>query len=206
MTWDLFFLVPTGRGAAIRDLEISPVDYEKALHWVFRKSQEAPLRIKTTCAPHYVRIQHQERAKAWMPLPTPTAASRAHGPGHPPGHPGAGDPNYVSGGCMAGDGFVFVSYQGVLQTCGFLDVPCGDLRRENYDFKHAYLKSELFSQIRNRDRYDGKCGVCEFRIACGGCRARAYARFGDYVGSEPNCIYTPKELRRSPISDTKPVS
>jgi radical SAM protein with 4Fe4S-binding SPASM domain len=203
MTWDLFFLVPTGRGSAIRDLELSPVDYERALHWVFQKSQQAPLRIKTTCAPHYVRIQQQERVKARKSSAAagPGSGGRPVGEGHPAGRAGGADPNYVSGGCMAGDGFVFISHRGVLQTCGFLDIPCGDLRREDYDFKRAYLESEVFNQVRQRDRYDGKCGLCEFRMACGGCRARAYARYGDYMGSEPNCIYVPEDLRKDPAQD-----
>jgi len=192
MTWDTFFLVPTGRGSAIRDLEIAPVHYEKTLRWIYKRSQDSPIRIKTTCAPHYARIQQQERGKAGRPTSPPPAA---HGHGHHGPPPQGGDPNYVSGGCMAGDGFVFISHRGILQTCGFLDVNCGDLRAASYNFKDAYLESLVFNQIRDRDNYEGKCGCCEFRSACGGCRARAYARTGDYLAEEPGCVYVPEVMR-----------
>ena len=37
----------------------------------------------------------------------------------------------------------------------------------------------------------GKCGRCEFRKVCGGCRARAYELSGEYMAEEPYCIYEP---------------
>jgi len=97
---------------------------------------------------------------------------------------------------MAGDGFVFISHRGQLQTCGFLDVACGDLRGENYDFRKAYWESEVFNEVRNRNLYEGKCGQCEFRPQCGGCRARAYAHSGSYLDQEPGCVYVPEPLRK----------
>ena len=98
---------------------------------------------------------------------------------------------------MAGDGFVFISHRGILKTCGFLDVPCGDLREWNYDFKQAYWQSNVFRQVRDRNRYTGKCGGCDFRGTCGGCRARAYAHTGSYLAAEPACLYQAKDLIRN---------
>lgn len=34
--------------------------------------------------------------------------------------------------------------------------------------------------------------MCEFRYVCGGSRSRAYAVTGDYMESEPYCVYQPK--------------
>ena len=48
--------------------------------------------------------------------------------------------------------------------------------------------SRIFAGI---DDYQGKCGRCEFRKVCGGCRARAYEISGDYMAEEPYCIYEP---------------
>ncbi len=90
---------------------------------------------------------------------------------------------------ICGKGFVFISHVGLLQPCGFLDVPSGDLRAVEYDFKKAYLQSKVFNDLRNEDGYHGKCGICAFRYACGGCRARAYANTGDYLDPEPGCTY-----------------
>ncbi len=178
-TLDLFFLVPTGRGSAIRDLEISPQQHEFALQWVYEMSQTAPLRVKTTCAPHYVRVQKENRKGSDIVQAK-----------HPMGH--GGDPNYVSGGCMAGDGFVFISHTGVLQTCGFLDIPCGDLREYKYNFERAYHESVVFQQLRDVKNLEGKCGVCEYSALCGGCRARAFGHNGNYLSEEPGCIYVPE--------------
>jgi len=162
--FDIFFLVPTGRGAALKEMEISPDEYEKALRWVDEASKTSQITVKTTCAPHYARIQTQSTGK------------RGHG-----------------GGCMGGRGFVFVSHRGILQPCGFLDLNCGDLRKEDFNFKKIYEESEVFQNLRKVDNYTGKCGYCEYRYVCGGCRARAYAQSGDYLAEEPSCTYVPRK-------------
>jgi hypothetical protein len=38
----------------------------------------------------------------------------------------------------------------------------------------------------------GKCGACEYREACGGCRARAFADSGDVLAADDSCAYEPK--------------
>ena len=167
---DLFFLVPTGRGAALRDLALAPRDAEAALQWALRTSRESPLSLKITCAPHSVRIWDEADAG---------------------GHPSSS----AATGCMAGKGFVFISHTGILQPCGFLDVPSGDLRSADFDFGVAYRESLVFAQLRDKSGYTGKCGACEFLNSCGGCRARAFARTGDYLSAEPGCGYIPQALR-----------
>ncbi len=97
----------------------------------------------------------------------------------------------ADGGCLAGGGFVFVSHRGIIQPCGFLDIPCGDLRKAEFDFKELYLESNIFRKLRNPDHYEGKCGICEFRMVCGGCRARAYAKRGDILSADPTCSHIP---------------
>ncbi|MCH7706861.1 MAG: radical SAM domain protein, coenzyme PQQ synthesis protein E, partial [Myxococcales bacterium] len=37
----------------------------------------------------------------------------------------------------------------------------------------------------------GRCGRCEYRQVCGGCRARAYAETGDLMGPDDSCAYDP---------------
>lgn len=191
-TLDCFFLVPTGRGSTLHDQEITPEQHESALKWVQESSQTAPIRVKTTCAPHYARVQKQAKTVS-KPKNHPHAGPTTQRMGHPekPSHP-HGDPSYVSGGCMAGQGFVFISHRGILQGCGFLDIPCGDLRKNNYDFKTLYVESPVFKALRQPDKYNGKCGICEYRKVCGGCRARAYAHTGNYLDEEPGCTYIPK--------------
>jgi AdoMet-dependent heme synthase len=67
----------------------------------------------------------------------------------------------------------------------------GNLRFEKYDFGKIWGESALFEQVRAVDKYHGKCGRCEYRHVCGGCRARALTITGDYLGDEPQCLYEP---------------
>lgn len=157
-TLDLFFLVPVGRGAGLRDLSLPPARVEEVLRWAFEMDRVGPIRVRETCAPQAVRIWH--------------GLGRA---GQPPS------------GCMGGRGFVFISHTGVLQPCGFLDVPSGDLRGSAWDFRKAYETSRVFRDLAQPDRYGGACGACAFRNGCGGCRARAYAATGDYMAAETSC-------------------
>jgi len=173
-----FLLVPTGRGKAIADLEISPAEYERTLNWVYVRSLETTLQFKPTCAPHYYRIFRQREAKAGREVPLKSHGLFA-----------------MTKGCMGGDGFVFVSYSGILQPCGFLELNCGELRKESFDFRKIYETSRIFLELRDPEKYRGKCGVCEYLKHCGGCRARAFAAGGDYLGEEPYCVYMPEAAK-----------
>ncbi|MFH1563157.1 MAG: radical SAM protein [Nitrospirota bacterium] len=55
---DFFFLVPTGRAKEMEGQELDPKEYEEVLTRLDKKSREVPIKIKTTCAPHYSRIRH----------------------------------------------------------------------------------------------------------------------------------------------------
>ncbi|HCE45279.1 MAG TPA: hypothetical protein DET40_17200 [Lentisphaeria bacterium] len=171
---DFFFLVPTGRGKEL-DAELLPTsEYEKALLWIAEERSRRRIRVKTTCAPHFARISH-----------------------------GIGGTSAPEGGCLAGGGFVFVSHRGILQPCGFLDIPCGDLRKADFDFGKLYLESGVFRTLREPDLYEGRCSVCEFRMVCGGCRARAYAASGDILASDPTCSHVPRaSLNTDQIGET----
>ncbi len=162
--------------------------------------------VKLTCAPHSVRIWEQMEAEA----PVIPHDGGVHPGGHPGGHP-AGIPGGHGGGrpamspatgCMAGDGFVFISHTGILQPCGFLAVASGDLRKVDFNFERAYRESAVFASLWDKTGYEGKCGVCEFVHGCGGCRARAYAKTGDYLKAEPGCSYVPEVLRKEPAASS----
>ncbi|MBI5379734.1 MAG: SPASM domain-containing protein, partial [Nitrospirae bacterium] len=62
-------------------------------------------------------------------------------------------------------------------------------------FGEIWQQSEVFAQLRNPDLLEGKCGACEFRYICEGCRARAFAETGNYLSEEPYCIYQPPQVR-----------
>jgi radical SAM protein with 4Fe4S-binding SPASM domain len=95
-------------------------------------------------------------------------------------------------GCLAGDGYCFVSYRGDLMPCGYFPVVAGNVREQSLE--DIYYQSPLFRTLRDLDRLEGKCGVCEFRGVCGGCRARSYSLTGNYMAEEPYCIYQPRAM------------
>ena len=169
-----FLLVPTGRGKELADQELPPEEYERVLNWIYEKRETLPIQFKPTCAPHYYRILRQrEREKGRKVTP------QTHGL------------DAMSKGCMGGQSFAFISHTGQLQICGFLEEKCGDLRENDYDFKKIWDTSEVFLAMRDHDEYHGRCGFCEYRKVCGGCRARSFAMTGDYLGEEPFCVHEP---------------
>ncbi|WKZ33138.1 MAG: heme b synthase [Thermodesulfobacteriota bacterium] len=172
-----FLLVPTGRGAQLKDQEISPEEYEKSLSWFYEMRDRVPLQFKPTCAPHYYRIFRQKEREKGV-----TVTPETHGL------------DAMSKGCMGGQSFAFVSNTGKVQICGFLDVECGDIRKE--PFHVVWDNSKVFQEMRAWDDYNGRCGYCEFRKVCGGCRARAFAFTGDYMDEEPFCTYQPSDAAK----------
>jgi heme b synthase len=168
----IFLLVPTGRGKDLQDQEISALDYEKTLHWFYEQRDRVPLQLKATCAPHYYRILRQQAKKEGKKI-TPKEYGL----------------DAMTRGCLGGISFCFISHVGQVQPCGYLELNCGNVREKS--FKEIWETSPVFQNLRNTDSYQGKCGRCEFRKVCGGCRARAYESLGDYMAEEPYCIYEP---------------
>ena len=108
--------------------------------------------------------------------------------GHPSGHPS--DMNAMTKGCLAGTGVCFISHEGEVFPCGYLPVIAGDLRKQK--FVDIWENAEVFIALRDTSNLKGKCGCCEFRNVCLGCRARAFAATGDYLDEEPFCVYQPR--------------
>jgi radical SAM protein with 4Fe4S-binding SPASM domain len=88
-----------------------------------------------------------------------------------------------------GKGFVFISHVGEVCPSGFLPLVAGNVREQ--PLPDLYRNAQLFRELRDPKLLQGKCGECEFREVCGGSRARAYAVTGDYLASEPYCVYQP---------------
>jgi heme b synthase len=168
----IFLLVPTGRGKELQTQEISALDYEKTLHWFHDQRERVSLQLKATCAPHYYRILRQEAKKEGKKV-TPKEFGL----------------DAVTRGCLGGISFCFISHVGQVQPCGYLELDCGNVREK--PFQEIWGASKIFQNLRDTDAYSGKCGRCEFRKVCGGCRARAYETYGDYMAEEPYCIYEP---------------
>lgn len=202
----LFLLVPVGCGVEIaEDQQISPAEYEAVLNWMYDAEMQGGIELKATCAPHYFRIVRQRQAKErrqGIIRERPASQHRqAHAGGHPGGQPDAGDGNEqarqamsaMTKGCLAGTGVCFVSHRGEVFPCGYLPVEAGNIRSQ--PFRAIWEGSPLFAELRDPDLLGGKCGLCEFKRVCGGCRARAYGMGQGYLGEEPFCTYEPLGVR-----------
>jgi AdoMet-dependent heme synthase len=183
VAWHVFLLVPTGRGKQIANDELPPEEYERALNWLYDVARSESIEVKPTCAPHYYRVIRQRSHEDGS-----TLESLSGGHSHP-----SGLRTHTSGkGCLAGNGFCFVSNVGEVNPCGYLPVSAGNVRKDS--FHEIYQNSNLFAELRDTSLLQGKCGPCEFRNVCGGCRARAYALNGNYMGAEPHCTYVPAKV------------
>lgn len=171
----IFLLVPMGRGRELADEEVDPHEYEQTLIWFAQQEDTAPIQLKATCAPQYYRIVHQRGG---------AQDRRGHG----------SDLHTFTRGCLGGISFSFLSHRGDVQPCGYLEVIAGNIRER--PFQTIWEGTAMFQQLRDVNNLKGKCGGCEYRVVCGGCRARAYALHGDYLEEEPLCPYEPLHQQR----------
>lgn len=178
--WSLFFLVPTGRGRL--DDMVSAQEHERVFNWLYELSKTAPFDVRTTAAQHYRRVVIQRRRQEASETASATTVTGA-------GYSFADGLGQSGKGVNDGNGFAFVSHTGNVCPSGFLPVVAGNVREQS--FLDVYREATLFRELRDYTLLKGKCRVCEFRAVCGGSRARAYAVTGDYLESDPYCVYVP---------------
>lgn len=91
-------------------------------------------------------------------------------------------------GCLAGTSYCIISPMGDLQPCAYLNMPIGNVRET--PFSEMWNSNPIFKELRTLE-YEGKCGTCKHKKACGGCRARAaFYNHGNYMASEDGCLYS----------------
>jgi radical SAM protein len=177
--WALFFLIPVGRAQASQALPAEAI--EGVLHWAAALAERVPFGVKTTEAPHYLRVAATRRRAARLGPPAEGAGAR------PPTRPDA--IGRAGRAVTDGNGFVFVDHRGQICPSGFLPLPVASVRER--DLVTVYREDPLFRALRDPARLGGRCGRCEYRERCGGSRARAYAATGDPLAEDPGCAYEP---------------
>jgi len=177
--WYMFMIVPTGRGEEIMNELITKEDYDKILDWHYdMEKEEDLLLVRPTCAPHYYRVQLQRAKEEGEKVKRRTLKFSTGG----------------SKGCLAGQLICLIDVDGNVLPCSYFNLPAGNVREKS--FKEIWENSDLFKDLRDFKKYKGRCGSCEFVNVCGGCRARAYSVYGDYLEEEPFCSYRPKRMER----------
>jgi len=169
--FNLFFLVCTGRGEELTD--ISAEQYEDMLSYVYKIHDNFKgMMVRPKCAPHFKRIAYQS------------------------------DPNspvlsgYI-GGCRAGTNYCRITPEGNVTPCPYMPDSVGNVRDKS--FVDIWWNSDMFKNLRQPE-YHGKCQECEYKLLCGGCRARASASSNDYMGDDPWCLYEPEKGEKKIIN------
>lgn len=184
--WEVFFLVPTGRGSVLTGL--APEECERIFSILYEAQSKSSFIVKVTEAPHYrrhvaqrVRRAAGEAGRPRGPVTMPSMLTTSEGPGHTVG--------LAPRGVNSGNGFLFVSHRGEVFPSGFLPVRAGSIRESG--LAEIYREHPLFRALRDPDALTGRCGRCEFRRICGGSRSRAFALTGDPFETDPWCVYQP---------------
>lgn len=163
---NVFFMVCTGRGEKFSD--ISPGKYEAVLARVAQAAREEKrLMVRAKCAPHFKRVV--------LGMDPDWPITAAHG--------------YDAGGCIAGTRYARVTPNGTVTPCPYMAAAAGSVRDSG--FAAIWRDSALLDLLR-RPSLEGRCGACEFRLLCGGCRARPLARDGNMMGEDFLCTYQPR--------------
>ncbi|MCP4872025.1 MAG: TIGR04053 family radical SAM/SPASM domain-containing protein [Proteobacteria bacterium] len=182
--WEVFVLVPVGRGETAGQLRGAMVEHLfEQLHDVARKVDFV---LKVAEAPHYRRFvmmrEFEDEADArGVRINVKRLLERPTGPRASIGHA----PRSVN----AGRGFCFVDHRGEVMPSGFLPISAGNVR--STPLAELYRHSDLFRMLRDPSKLKGRCGQCEFSALCGGSRSRAFAVTGDPLAEDPWCAYKP---------------
>ena len=162
VSFNLYFLVPTGRGERMRGL--SPEENEAVLEELveLERAYRGRMLVRSKCQPQIMR--HVIQAGEESPLL-----------------------NYGTR-CPCGVHYCRITPEGKVTPCPYMPTVAGDLTRES--FVDVWRSSPLLGALR-AGSLGGRCGRCEYRKVCGGCRARAYAESGDPLGPDDSCAYDP---------------
>jgi radical SAM protein with 4Fe4S-binding SPASM domain len=176
VAFNVYFLVETGRAEGMSGL--TPEENDEVLRELLdlERVYRGRMMVRSKCQPQIMR-HVLERADD-SPLR-----------------------NYASR-CPCGVQYCRITPDGKLTPCPYLPVQAGDLRAQS--FGEIWRNSPVLQALRAGELH-GKCGSCEFREVCGGCRARAYARTGDLLGADDSCAYQPTG-ERAPLPAASAIS
>ena len=172
-------LVPVGRaGSNMPDLAPSPEEYEWAFNRIFDLQVEYAGKLPVNVyAPFYARIARQRNLTNfwdWFK-------------------------NDFLGKCTIDGNYIGITENGDYRPCGFHEgYRLGNVKDKSLRRTWDELQlSEFHLKLRDKSSLKGKCGVCEYREICGGCRTRTEYYTGDLFESDPACAYVPKVLRET---------
>jgi len=177
----LFNFVPVGRGKDIIAVDLSPQEREELLCYLNKQlSEDHKIAILST-TPQLARVALQ----AHSPTQDDIIMPLAHMEATKISKRAKALADFI-GGCGAGRLYCAISPEGNVQPCVFLPLVVGNLKTERIE--DIWFNSPVFKDLRDRGKLKGRCGKCEYKFVCGGCRARAFTYHNDYLMSDPGCI------------------
>ena len=177
-------IVPVGRaGSNMPDLAPSPEEYE----WAFNQIYDLQVKYArnnfkvNVYSPFYARVVRQKNPADFWDWFTKDFLGK----------------------CTIGGNYIGVTENGDYRPCGFHeDHRLGNAKDKSLRATWDELQhSEFHLKLRDKSNIRGKCGVCEYREICGGCRTRAEYYTGDLFQSDPACAYVPRVLRENKPSN-----
>ena len=170
-----FNFIPTGRGKDIVKLDLTPAEREELLKKVYELARKSRVQVAST-APQLARVSWQMSSGGDC-LPTHFT---------PPRSQSLRTLAEFIGGCGAGRIYAAIQPDGKVSPCVFLPIIVGDLRVES--FLEIWSSSPVLRKLRDKEFLKKPCGECMYRYVCGGCRARAYGYFNDFLAADPGCL------------------
>ncbi|WP_449462932.1 TIGR04053 family radical SAM/SPASM domain-containing protein [Tardisphaera miroshnichenkoae] len=184
-TWEVFFLIRVGRATVLEDL--NPNEMEDVLNYLYWASSYG-IRVRTVEAPFFRRVIRERTSRPEYAPATSLYPDLVRRTEELLGMPKE-KPLAELGTTRDGSGVIFVSNEGDVFPSGFTPYPLGNVRQQS--LVSVYRENPVLKKIREAS-FSGKCGVCPYRQECGGSRARAFAAYGDPLGSDPACAYVPQ--------------
>ncbi len=163
----MYQLVPVGRGRGIQEAALDLSANEKLIRFMAQTQRTAKAIMEPVAGPQYWPFLLQQQG-----IRDGSLLRLAE---------------VVFHGCSAGRGFVYIKPNGDVWPCPFIEMNCGNVRQA--PFQHIWRTSSILEDLREREtRLKGRCGECQYRRLCGGCRGRAWAISGDYLAEDPSCF------------------
>ncbi len=102
----------------------------------------------------------------------------------------------LRGGCSAGVRLFNIDSKLDVHPCQFWqDYTLGNCLERRFS-EIINSDDELLKQLRNKEKFlKGKCGLCNYKSMCGGCRVRAKFVHGDIWQEDPSCYLNDIETR-----------
>lgn len=93
----------------------------------------------------------------------------------------------IINGCGAAAVTFNVNADGMMTPCAMLDIPMFNIFPLSIkEITKQYQQNSIVKDMLEM-KLKGKCGKCQIKYQCGGCRARAFALKGDYLEEDPHC-------------------